>query len=59
MPCPVGLVDDEEHRAAVADVDEARELQPRRLEQVGLPLGQGKVTDRGVLVDEAGEFPVG
>ena len=39
MPGSVRLIDDEEHRAAVADVDEARELQPRRLEQVGLPLG--------------------
>ncbi len=58
MPGPVGLVDDEEHRPSVADIDEARKLQPRRLEQAGLPLGQGKIANGGVLVDEAGEIPV-
>ncbi len=58
MPGPVRLVDDEEHGPSIADVDEARELQPRRLEQAGLPLGQGKVADGGVLVDQAGEVPV-
>ncbi len=59
MPGPVGLVDDEQHRPSVADVDEARKLKPRRLEQAGLPLGQRKVADGGVLVDQAGEVPVG
>ena len=58
MPGPVRLVDDEEHGPSVADIDEARKLQPRRLEQAGLPLGQGQSTEGGVLLDQAGEVPV-
>ena len=58
VPGAVRLIDDEEHRAAVADIDQARKLKPSRLEQVRLPRGQGELANGGVLLDQAGEVPV-